>query len=294
MNLTSISKSEILIAEDYCEVHKDESLDLYCRQHDKVYCRKCIHSNHQTCKDVLSLEVASKDIKTSSLLGDTLRDWQNIGSTLESLRKARDENINELDSTNVKSPRCSIWHFCISWNRQSNCYITKKPFAQIVNTTSLKLDKTIRVGRNCYGITTTEDYIAVGKKTEINILKSNGEYIRTIVVADLSGYISFLHYNHNDGSIIYRTLGMINHIQLYGTLVYSYTVPRDGGIAVDKQGHVYASECYKSEIQRVLPDGRFHDVVLRTKTPFAIAFNENFTNFAVTNINGLVQIYNCK
>ncbi|VDI33875.1 Hypothetical predicted protein [Mytilus galloprovincialis] len=98
MSLTSISKSEILIAEDYCEVHKEESLDLYCTQHDKVYCRKCTHSNHQTCKDVLSLEVASKDIKTSSLLGDTLRDWQNIGSTLESLRKARDENINELDS----------------------------------------------------------------------------------------------------------------------------------------------------------------------------------------------------
>lgn len=84
-------------------MHQDEPLDLYCTQHDKVYCRKCIHSNHQTCKDVLSLEVASKDIKTSSLLGDTLRDWQNIGSTFESLRKARDENINELDSveTNI-------------------------------------------------------------------------------------------------------------------------------------------------------------------------------------------------
>lgn len=116
------------------------------------------------------------------------------------------------------------------------------------------------------------------------------------MIADLSGYISFLHYNHNEDSIMYRTMGMVNRIQSYGTLVYSYAVavPGDGGIAVDKQGHVYVSECYKSEIQRVLPDGRFHDVVLRSKTPFAIAFNESCTNFAVTNINGLVQIYNCK
>lgn len=35
--------------------------------------------------------------------------------------------------------------------------LPKKPFAQIVNTTTLKLNETVRVGRNCYGITTTED-----------------------------------------------------------------------------------------------------------------------------------------
>ncbi|CAC5390029.1 unnamed protein product [Mytilus coruscus] len=156
------------------------------------------------------------------------------------------------------------------------------------------LPKSHLVGQKCYGITTTGDYIAVGKTSEIKILKSNGECIRTIVIADLSRYISFLHYNHNDDSIIYRTLGMVNRIQLDGTLLYSYAVPGEGGIAVDKQGHVYMSKCFKSEIQRLLPDWRDHDVVMRIKTPFAVAFNESCTKFAVTNITGLVQIYSCK
>ncbi|CAC5390030.1 unnamed protein product [Mytilus coruscus] len=98
MSLPSISRSEKPSEEDFCEVHQDVPLDLYCMQHDEVCCRMCIHSNHQSCKEVLPLEAASKHIHKSSLFGDTLLECQNIGTTLENLRKARDENINELDS----------------------------------------------------------------------------------------------------------------------------------------------------------------------------------------------------
>ncbi|XP_052074808.1 uncharacterized protein LOC127712412 [Mytilus californianus] len=176
-----------------------------------------------------------------------------------------------------------------------------KSYVQFIDTNTLTLDKTIKVGRDCFGITTTGDYIAVGKIREIKIFKSKGENIRNIVLSDLlddSKYVSSLHYNHNDGSIIYRKMGLISRIQFDGTISYRYVLSGEAGLAVDTQGQVYVCEFDRSEIQRLLPDGRVRDVVMTykdgIKDPFAIAFNERFTKFVVTSINGLVQIYNCK
>ncbi|CAC5362658.1 unnamed protein product [Mytilus coruscus] len=172
-------------------------------------------------------------------------------------------------------------------------------YIQFIDTKSLKLDKTIEVGRNCFGITTSGDYIAVGKLREIRILKQNGEHIRNIALADLLKYkcVSSLQYDQNNGSIIYMKTGQMNCIESDGTVSYQYDVSGKAGLAVDTQGHVYLSEQNKSEIQRFLPDGRLRDVVLTEKDgikkPFAIAFNESFTKFYVTNHEGLVQIYNC-
>ncbi|CAC5423540.1 unnamed protein product [Mytilus coruscus] len=45
--------------------------------------------------------------------------------------------------------------------------IPKQSYVQFINTKSLKLDKTIEVGRDCNGITTSEDNIAVRKTEEI-------------------------------------------------------------------------------------------------------------------------------
>lgn len=114
------------------------------------------------------------------------------------------------------------------------------------------------------GITTTGDYIVVGKPKEIKIFKSKGENIRNIVLRDLSydsHYVSSLYYNPNNDSILYRKIGLINHIQLDGTLLFSYVLSGVSGLAVDKQGNMYMSEFNRSEIQRFSPGGRIRDVV---------------------------------
>ncbi|CAG2216602.1 unnamed protein product [Mytilus edulis] len=172
-------------------------------------------------------------------------------------------------------------------------------YVQFINTKSLTLDKTIPLGKNCYGITTTGDSIVVGRAEEINIFKQNGEIIKNISLNDqlpLYGVCSLL-YNQNDDRIVYIKVGQINNIQLDGTVEYQNAVSSID-LAVDKQGHFYVIEQEINEIQRLLPDGRFSDVVLTEKDgikdPSAIAFNESFTKFYVTNNNGLVQIYNCK
>ena len=57
-----------------CEIHTDIQIDYFCSQHDVVCCRACLWDSHRSCESVLPLDVASKDVKNSSLLPDTLRD----------------------------------------------------------------------------------------------------------------------------------------------------------------------------------------------------------------------------
>ncbi|CAC5365214.1 unnamed protein product [Mytilus coruscus] len=177
--------------------------------------------------------------------------------------------------------------------------LPNKSYLQLINTKKLKVEKTIQVEEGCYGISTTGDYIAVGKQAKIKILKLNGDTVKNIVLSGgLFQNVCSLVYIHNEGSLFYVRDGHVQHIQLDSTFLNRHKVSEVASLAVDAQGHVYVSEFNKNEIQRLRPDGRFYDVVLTKSngitTPNAIAFNANFSNFFVTNATGLVQMYDCK
>ncbi|VDI24356.1 Hypothetical predicted protein [Mytilus galloprovincialis] len=503
MDLTSIGQTNIPKTNKFCDVHPDIPLDFYCTQHDTVCCRTCIPSSHQSCKEVLPLEVASKHIKKSSLFEDTLSEWQNIGKTLDHLRQNRENNVDELekvesvifeeiskrkinfvqqittleeklktDLSNSKKKNidqlrkdnneisklndvvqgkkqeleflkehgsnnqlyltiqeqgkevqnivkrlqemtlsykkvalqfekagendiksigsiletkaaCDVQHSPVKFQQAQvqpdrvkmlstfkkeitqqlnvlnrititdiavtrdntifvcnffkgvnkvyvyNVYqdnlthntpfsLPSRPYGisiltgtdkavitlpyesyvQFIDTRNLNMGKTIEVGKGCYGITTSDDFLVVGQIDEIKLLKQNGEIIKTIVLS-VNGYcnVSSLHYNHHDCSIIYCQNGQLRCIQSDGTVLYQHKVPEEADLAVDAQGNVYVSEENKSEIQRLLPEGRFRDVVLSRNdgitNPYAITFNESYTKFFVVNNAGLVQMYNC-
>jgi hypothetical protein len=44
--------------------------------------RACIPDSHRSCETVIPLDVASKDVKNSSLLSDTLKELDNMTATL--------------------------------------------------------------------------------------------------------------------------------------------------------------------------------------------------------------------
>ncbi|XP_071179135.1 uncharacterized protein [Mytilus edulis] len=90
-------KTTIPSTNKYCTIHKDRFLDFYCVNHDKVCCRACIPENHQSCKDVILLEVASQSIKDSSLLSDMRRVWKNMNETLCCFDKDQENNIIDLE-----------------------------------------------------------------------------------------------------------------------------------------------------------------------------------------------------
>ena len=79
-----------------CEIHTDVQIDYFCSQHDVVCCRACIPDSHRSCESVLPLESASKDVKNSSLLSDTLEEQDYMTETLQKIEVNRDENLKLL------------------------------------------------------------------------------------------------------------------------------------------------------------------------------------------------------
>ena len=75
-----------------CEIHTDVQIDHFCCQHDVVCCRACLSDSHRSCESVLPLDFASKDVKKSSLLSDTLEEQDYMTETLQKMEDNRDEN----------------------------------------------------------------------------------------------------------------------------------------------------------------------------------------------------------
>ena len=75
-----------------CEIHTDVLIDYFCSQHDVVCCRACLSESHRSCKSVLPLDSASKDVRNSSLLSDTLEEQDYMTETLSKMSENRDEN----------------------------------------------------------------------------------------------------------------------------------------------------------------------------------------------------------
>ena len=75
-----------------CEIHTDVLIDYFCSQHDVVCCRACLSESHRSCESVLPLDSASKDVKNSSLLSDTLEEQDYMTETLQKIEENRDEN----------------------------------------------------------------------------------------------------------------------------------------------------------------------------------------------------------
>ena len=80
-----------------CEIHTDVQIDYFCSQHDVVCSRACIPEGHSSCKTVIPLDVASKDVNKSYLLSDTLKELDNMTETLEKVVENRDDNRKLLE-----------------------------------------------------------------------------------------------------------------------------------------------------------------------------------------------------
>ena len=77
-----------------CDVHTDFQIAYFCSQHDVACCRACIADNHRSCETVIPLDVASKDVKASSLLSDTLSELDDMIEILAKMLENRDDIEN--------------------------------------------------------------------------------------------------------------------------------------------------------------------------------------------------------
>jgi hypothetical protein len=69
------------------------TLIIYIKKNLNILCcRACLSESHRFCESVLSLDSASKDVKKSSLLSDTLEEQEYMTETLQKMDENRDEN----------------------------------------------------------------------------------------------------------------------------------------------------------------------------------------------------------
>ena len=99
IDLSSIGSRIPTSSKINCEIHPDVQIDYFCNQHDVVCCRVCLPEGHRTCENVLPLEFASKDIISSSLLSDTLKELDHMTETLDKLVSNREENRKVLQKS---------------------------------------------------------------------------------------------------------------------------------------------------------------------------------------------------
>ncbi|CAG2214268.1 unnamed protein product [Mytilus edulis] len=71
-------------------------IDYFCIHHDVLCCGICVSSKHKTCQNVMSLELASKDVKSSALLTDIRQEINHLTKVLKQLNHNREANINSL------------------------------------------------------------------------------------------------------------------------------------------------------------------------------------------------------
>ncbi|CAG2201458.1 unnamed protein product [Mytilus edulis] len=79
-----------------CNDHPEMPIDFCCIHHDVLCCGICVSSNHKTCQNVMSLELASKDVKRSALLTDIRQEIIHLTKVLEQLNNNREANIDSL------------------------------------------------------------------------------------------------------------------------------------------------------------------------------------------------------
>lgn len=73
---TILGKS--LLSQNKCLSHPDFTMDFFCASHDDLCCRHCMSDRHRSCDRVVPLEVASKDVKTSTLCHDIADEMNQI------------------------------------------------------------------------------------------------------------------------------------------------------------------------------------------------------------------------
>ncbi|CAG2253637.1 unnamed protein product [Mytilus edulis] len=92
----------ITTSQQYCDNHTDLFLDLFCTYHDALCCRACMTEYHRNCETIVPIDIASKDIKDSTLLTDLSEELDNIiisSKQIANVRKKHSDSILEQENT---------------------------------------------------------------------------------------------------------------------------------------------------------------------------------------------------
>ncbi|XP_071121823.1 uncharacterized protein [Mytilus edulis] len=85
-----------------CSKHQHLLFDYFCVDHDVICCKECLPKDHRACKNISSIDIASKRFKKSQSFLDFEEQLHFILETLEKMKKNRKENSSRLELEETK------------------------------------------------------------------------------------------------------------------------------------------------------------------------------------------------
>lgn len=82
-----------------CPIHPDRNIEMYCGQHNMVYCALCIATDHRTCTGVSEVNDASEFKIDSSQLQTLLKKVDLLLSKVHNSKERKQRNIGQLTDT---------------------------------------------------------------------------------------------------------------------------------------------------------------------------------------------------
>ncbi|XP_071123491.1 uncharacterized protein [Mytilus edulis] len=105
-HLVEISKipSKIPLSQN-CTIHQHLPFDYFCVDHDVICCKECLPNDHRACKNVTSIDIASKSSKQSQSFLDYEEHLSFLSEALEKLKNNRKENSSriELEESKIRN-----------------------------------------------------------------------------------------------------------------------------------------------------------------------------------------------
>ena len=92
----STLSGDVLTTQNKCSRHPDFIMDFFCNQHHLICCRNCMSEEHRSCDQVMPLEMASNNARTSPLFHDISEGMKEVHITLKTAVQNRQQNRDRM------------------------------------------------------------------------------------------------------------------------------------------------------------------------------------------------------
>ncbi|CAC5399925.1 unnamed protein product [Mytilus coruscus] len=249
----------------HCAKHGDGRVDLFCTDHEALCCRHCMTESHRSCKSILPIDIAAREIKSSPLSSMLTQDLTLFLQTLNTLITNREEtgrtfekDVEELRK-NVQITAIAVTNDnrLILCNRYSNrllvysdsgkflqdCTVLCKPWDIAIlpdgnrGVVTLPLENSIQF-LNISNMTTDKEQISIHNKchgvavvSDFIVVGANRElYILAMdgsirTRVQVPGQLIYFLHGGDNNSVYYTDYHCLYHVGLDGEEIFRYNNP---------------------------------------------------------------------
>ncbi|CAC5410917.1 unnamed protein product [Mytilus coruscus] len=162
---------------------------------------------------------------------------------------------------------------------------------KIFNMENNTVTKVIELDKNCYNLSFTNNYLAVGlSKDEIRVINFEGETMKSIPVQSETNLMFFVHYNDRfiysdmDGKAVYCVDGSGKQIWRY-----KQDLSSPGGLCTDTYGNIIVADFQSNTIRVISKDGQDSKILFSMNDELnvqCIRFNHTESSGFICDYNG--------